>query len=371
MTASSAGMPRSSTSPVTTPYWGSSPVVNLAMRTRPSLPAEASRTGIYPRGCGIPACRTSRRARRGVVDGASGRARAAGRHLGAAAPGPPPGRGRRTRSRTSSSPTTPSARPRCGAGTRASASRCRAARPRATCRSRATAHVAGRARRGGPAGRRGHRGARRRPAAADRGAAPTADRDGRPAGPARLLRDARVGDGLPPRAGRRPARLLAAAAGQPGHRRGGGVAPDRVLALRRVPVLHRRRPAAQRPAARARRPRRVRAAWLPARRDGPLQARVPADPDGAARSWSRTASSSPATSGCSTCGRRRTTSRTSATPPCASRRPRASRSTPRRSARSPSAGRPCAARLIDEPSGCSPFSPRRGRGRTGDRPGPA
>src|SRR3954453_17880393 len=30
---SSAGMPSSSTSPVTTPYWGSSPVVNLAIRT--------------------------------------------------------------------------------------------------------------------------------------------------------------------------------------------------------------------------------------------------------------------------------------------------------------------------------------------------
>src|SRR5512139_2484345 len=32
--ASSAGMPSSSTSPVTTPYMGSSPVVNLAIRTR-------------------------------------------------------------------------------------------------------------------------------------------------------------------------------------------------------------------------------------------------------------------------------------------------------------------------------------------------
>src|SRR4051794_19511743 len=34
-TVSSAGMPSSSTSPVTTAYWGSSPVVNLAMRTSP------------------------------------------------------------------------------------------------------------------------------------------------------------------------------------------------------------------------------------------------------------------------------------------------------------------------------------------------
>src|SRR3954465_15603984 len=33
-TQSSSGMPCSSTSPVTTPNWGSSPVVNLAMRTR-------------------------------------------------------------------------------------------------------------------------------------------------------------------------------------------------------------------------------------------------------------------------------------------------------------------------------------------------
>ena len=67
------------------------------------------------------------------------------------------------------------------------------------------------------------------------------------------------------------------------HRRGGRVAPDRVLPLRRVPLLHRPRAAAQRAAARPRRPGGVRAAGLPARRDGPLQARVPAHADGRQR----------------------------------------------------------------------------------------
>src|SRR5918997_2447726 len=37
MTVSSAGWPNSSTSPVTTPYIGSSPAVNLAIRTSPTL----------------------------------------------------------------------------------------------------------------------------------------------------------------------------------------------------------------------------------------------------------------------------------------------------------------------------------------------
>ena len=54
-------------------------------------------------------------------------------------------------------------------------------------------------------------------------------------------------------------------------------APDRVLPLRRVPVLHRLGTAAEHAPAGARRPRVVRAAGVPARRDGPLQARVPAD----------------------------------------------------------------------------------------------
>ena len=50
-------------------------------------------------------------------------------------------------------------------------------------------------------------------------------------------------------------------------------APDRVLALRRVPVLHRLGATAEHAPTRPRRPGRVRAAGVPARRDGPLQAR--------------------------------------------------------------------------------------------------
>ena len=64
--------------------------------------------------------------------------------------------------------------------------------------------------------------------------------------------------------------------GADGHRRGRRVAPDRLLALRRLPVLHRRRRGRSTAPARPRRPAGVRAAGLPARRDGPLQARLPA-----------------------------------------------------------------------------------------------
>ncbi len=60
------------------------------------------------------------------------------------------------------------------------------------------------------------------------------------------------------------------------HGRGGRVAPDRLLALRRVPLLHALGAPAQHALPRPRRPGRVRAAGLPARDDGPLQARVPA-----------------------------------------------------------------------------------------------
>ena len=96
-----------------------------------------------------------------------------------------------------------------------------------------------------------------------------------------------------------------------------------------------------------RRPGRVRAAGLPACRDGPLQARLPAHADDLLATWSPTASSWPATSACSTCARRRTTSPTSASSRCGSRRPRARRRTPRRSARFAERGRRCGARLID------------------------
>ena len=92
----------------------------------------------------------------------------------------------------------------------------------------------------------------------------------------------------------------------------------------------------------ARRPADARAAGLPARRDGPLQARLPAQPRWCRAGWRRTASSWPATSASSTCARRRTTCATSATSRCGSRPPRARRSTSPRSAPSPGARRRCA-----------------------------
>src|SRR5262245_52251885 len=45
MRASSSGWPKSSSSPVNTPYWGSSPAVNLQMRT----PASLSGASVAPR----------------------------------------------------------------------------------------------------------------------------------------------------------------------------------------------------------------------------------------------------------------------------------------------------------------------------------
>ena len=64
--------------------------------------------------------------------------------------------------------------------------------------------------------------------------------------------------------------------GGSGHRRGRRVAPHRLLALRRLPLLHPDGAPAERAVARPRRPGGVRAAGLPARDDGPLQARLPA-----------------------------------------------------------------------------------------------
>ena len=89
----------------------------------------------------------------------------------------------------------------------------------------------------------------------------------------RLLRPARVGDGAPHR--RDPPRRPAAPR-RSGHRRRRRVAPDRLLALRRLPLLHPDGAPDERAVARPRRPGGVRAAGLPARDDGPLQARVPA-----------------------------------------------------------------------------------------------
>ncbi len=109
--------------------------------------------------------------------------------------------------------------------------------------------------------------------------APSPARDRGPAGAHRLLRAARVGDGLPPVPRRAPAQRLAAAARVGRHRRGRRVAPGQVLALRRVPLLHPAGRAAQHAPAGARRPVGLRATGLPPCRDGPLQARLPADAD--------------------------------------------------------------------------------------------
>ena len=127
--------------------------------------------------------------------------------------------------------------------------------------------------------RRRHRCVRRR-------AGHAAARAGQPAASHRvaagahgLLRAARVGDGLPAVPGRGAPQRLAAAARVVGHRHRGRVAPHPVLPLRRLPLLHRAGTTAQRAAARARRPGGVRAAGVPARRHGPLQARLPAHAD--------------------------------------------------------------------------------------------
>ena len=130
---------------------------------------------------------------------------------------------------------------------------------------------------------------------------------GRPA-ELRLLRHARVGDGLPAGRGRDPAPGVPAPARPVRHRRGGRDAPDRVLALRRLPVLHRSPRGRSTPSTRRR---------TTGRRSSSPRACTPAwtstsTPSGSRRwsrpSWSPTASSWPATSACSTCAPRRTTS---------------------------------------------------------------
>src|SRR5512139_509287 len=276
---SSAGMPSSSTSPRTTPYIGSSPVVNLAIRTWSSLPAGAPSSAVYPRGCGEPGDTDPRGARRTVVAGSTCGPRGARRRLGATPPGATAG------------PSGPSGR----------------GLPLHLLlpAPRGTAPLAPGVRRGAR-GRRGLRraqGVRRGPAQPSRrdlrsdGLPRTRPVPGSPAplaahpahryrvtsGSSRLLRHARVGDGLRARPVRRTARLVAAPPGSCGDRRGRGAPPDRLLALRRVPVLHRRGPAAQHPLPGPRRPGGVRAAGLPPRRYGPLQARVPDEPDGPLR----------------------------------------------------------------------------------------
>ncbi len=181
-----------------------------------------------------------------------------------------------------------------------------------------------------------------RPPRPGRGHPRAAGRDRRTAGELRLLRDARVGDGLPPER-RRDAALGVPAPARPArHRRGGRDAPDRVLALRCLPVLHRARAPPQHPRPGRARPAGVRAARVPARGHGPLQARLPARAAGLVRAGRRLLRARPRHPGPRHAGlavrprgprlRRRS----------GSRRPRASRSTPPRSASSPSVALRCA-----------------------------
>src|SRR5688500_7938652 len=96
-----------------------------------------------------------------------------------------------------------------------------------------------------------------------------------------MLRAARVGDGLPRR--RDPAPDPAAPR-TGGHRCGRRVTPDPLLPLRRLPVLHAVRRAAEPTATDPGNPTPARAAGLPARRHGPLQVGLqaqPRDPRGA------------------------------------------------------------------------------------------
>ena len=137
-----------------------------------------------------------------------------------------------TRSRTSSSPTTPFSRPSCGAGTpaRGCASPERPASPRAGWRCYA---VDGRRRR-----------ARRRRRSSTSAATPSASSascwsatlTGRRGSAASGCTS---GPWSTASTVRRPPPGLAAAAGRRGHRRGRRGAPDRLLALRRLPLLHR------------------------------------------------------------------------------------------------------------------------------------
>src|SRR5689334_23972249 len=204
-------MPSSSTSPVTTPYWGSSPVVNLAMRTGPSLPAGRAPAAAYPGACG--------NARTGRLAGPPGRARGARGRLGRAAARASAGR---------------RGAPRRGLPVRLLRAASGGAAPvapglrRAAGRGRAVRRAGGVRRPG--RGRGGERAAPGLAADPGRDAAPAAGRDRRPDAPAGLLRDARVGDGLPAAPVRSAARLVAAAARRGGHRRRGGAAPDQLLA---------------------------------------------------------------------------------------------------------------------------------------------
>ena len=214
-----------------------------------------------------PVARTSGRAR---ADAHAARIDRWTRRTGSAGAGARP-----TRSSTSCSPTTP--RPRAGsaAGTPARTWRspvvtgARAARGLALVRDRGRRRRA--PRRPGLPGRPGRHGPLR---------APPAVRDGRAAGVQRMLRPARVGDGLPRRGHPAPGPAPPRAGG---HRRRGRGAPDPLLPLRRVPVLHAARGGPQPAAADPGDPARAGAARLPARGHGPLQVGLQAEPGHARR----------------------------------------------------------------------------------------
>nr|WP_284290349.1 hypothetical protein [Angustibacter aerolatus] len=159
---------------------------------------------------------------------------------------------------------------------------------------------------------------------------------------ARLLRPARVGDGLPAAAWRAAARGLAAAARPRRHRRGRRAAPRALQPLRRVPLLHRAGSLAQCGATDARAAGRARAARLPARDDGPLQVGLQARPARAVVAGARVLRAWPATSASLDMRASPTTWPPSATSRCASRPPPAAPSTPPPSAASPSGVRRCA-----------------------------
>ena len=207
----------------------------------------------------------------------------------------------RTRSRTSSSPTTPSSPPQLrrwhpGAGV-------------ALAGAPGTARAAG--------GSTGPTASvvsvdvdalpRRRAATRVRLRARPARRDGGRPAQLRLLRAARVGDGLPPR----PGRACGTRAGRCGS---GRAAPTRSSRATGSPARTSTRTASSPAAAplNVLQPTResqagARAAGLPARGDGPLQVGVQARARSCRASWSWTASSWPATSARSTCAPRPTT----------------------------------------------------------------
>src|SRR5215218_3785088 len=265
-TSDSTSRPSSSS---TMPNVGSSPVVYLAMRTgggyRPGpVPLTGDRR---PRGARRP------RARRERVEAAGAGARGPGRFLDCGTPRPRPAGRAASGGRLPVDVLQPSAEqasalaPRCRRGT----DRCGGRAPDGLA-------VVPRGRRRGDDGRRRFPRRARRPGALR---ARPARGYGRPTRPARLLRAARVGDGLRPAARPAAARGLAVAADTARDGCGGGVAAGALHALRRVPVLHAAGPWPELSATVSSTAGGAGAARMPACRDGSLQAFVQADAGGA------------------------------------------------------------------------------------------